>query len=89
MKQVILVNSKDNVVTAVSEILENTTISVNSQIITVKQSISFGHKIAIDDIKKGEDIIKYGESIGMAKEDIAQGKWVHTHNVEETYRPPE
>lgn len=89
MKQVILVNSKDNVVTAVSEILENTTISVNDQTITVKQSISFGHKIAIDDIKKGEDIIKYGESIGMAKEDIAQGEWVHTHNVEETYRPPE
>ncbi|WP_287582291.1 UxaA family hydrolase [Candidatus Borrarchaeum sp.] len=89
MKQVILVNSKDNVVTAVSEILENTTISVNDQTITVKQSISFGHKIAIDDIKKGEDIIKYGESVGMAKEDIAQGGWVHTHNVEETYRPPE
>ena len=44
MKQVILVNSKDNVVTAVSEILENTTISINDQTITVKQSISFGHK---------------------------------------------
>ena len=89
MKQVILVNSKDNVVTAVSEILENTIISVNCQTITVKQSISFGHKIAIDDIKKGEDIIKYGESIGIAKEDITQGEWVHTHNVEETYRAPE
>jgi hypothetical protein len=89
MKRIILVNSNDNVVTAVSEIPENTAISVNGQTIEVKQSISFGHKIAIEDIKKGEDIIKYGESIGMAKDDIAQGEWVHTHNVEETYRSPE
>ena len=55
----------------------------------MKQAIAFGHKIAIDDIKKGDDVIKYGESIGIAKEDISQGEWVHTHNVEETYRPPE
>ncbi|MFX1466238.1 MAG: UxaA family hydrolase [Promethearchaeota archaeon] len=89
MKQFIIVNPKDNVITAVSNISEGTTISVNDRTIKTKQVIAFGHKIAIDDIKKGEDVIKYGESIGIAKDDIAQGEWVHTHNVEETYRPPE
>ena len=29
-----------------------------------------GHKIAINDIKKGENIIKYGYPIGHATEDI-------------------
>ncbi len=40
-----------------------------------------GHKIALKDIKKGENIIKYGMPIGHALEDIAAGTHVHTHNV--------
>ena len=33
------------------------------------------------DIKAGEDIIKYGNRIGIAKEDIKAGDWIHTHNI--------
>ena len=40
-----------------------------------------GHKIALRDIKAGEDIIKYGYSIGHAVEDIKEGDHVHTHNI--------
>lgn len=40
-----------------------------------------GHKIALRDIKAGEDIIKYGYSIGHAVEDIQEGDHVHTHNI--------
>lgn len=40
-----------------------------------------GHKIALSDIKKGENVIKYGYPIGHATEDIAAGEHVHTHNV--------
>lgn len=40
-----------------------------------------GHKIALRDIKKGEDIIKYGYKIGHATEDIKKGEHVHTHNI--------
>lgn len=43
-----------------------------------------GHKIALHDIKKGQDIIKYGYSIGHATEDIKQGEHVHTHNIKTT-----
>lgn len=41
-----------------------------------------GHKVALRDIAKGEPIVKYGSSIGRAKEDIRAGEWVHTHNLE-------
>lgn len=41
-----------------------------------------GHKIALDDIKKGQKIIKYGYSIGKAKEYIKKGEHIHTHNVQ-------
>lgn len=40
-----------------------------------------GHKTALCDIKKGENIIKYGYPIGHATEDIKKGEHVHTHNL--------
>ncbi len=43
--------------------------------------IPAGHKYALDDIKKGQTVIKYGQIIGRAKCDIKKGEWVHTHNV--------
>ena len=40
-----------------------------------------GHKYALKEIAQGEYVIKYGEIIGRATQNIAQGEWVHTHNV--------
>ncbi len=40
-----------------------------------------GHKIALCDIKEGQEIIKYGYSIGHAVGDIKKGEHVHTHNI--------
>ena len=47
----------------------------------VEVDLSTGHKIAICDIKKGENVIKYGYPIGHATEDIKAGDSVHTHNT--------
>ncbi len=44
--------------------------------------IPYGHKIALRPIAEGEDVIKYGLSIGSASEDIPAGSYVHIHNVE-------
>ena len=40
-----------------------------------------GHKIALENISKGEDIIKYGFPIGVATDNIALGEKVHTENM--------
>ena len=61
----------------------------------VDVNLEDGHKCALFDIKKGENIIKYGNPIGHATEDIKAGEHVHTHNVktnlsgnlEYTYEP--
>ena len=47
----------------------------------VEVNLESGHKYAIRDIAKGENIIKYGNPIGYATEDIKCGDHVHTHNV--------
>lgn len=46
-----------------------------------KHEIYAGHKIALCNIDKGEDVIKYGMPIGVATEDIKKGEHVHVHNV--------
>ena len=45
------------------------------------EQIPAGHKYALRSINKDEYVIKYGEIIGRATQEIAQGEWVHTHNV--------
>lgn len=47
----------------------------------VKVNLDNGHKYAIKDIAKGDSIIKYGFSIGIAKEDIKAEEHIHTHNL--------
>jgi altronate hydrolase len=57
--------------------------------------IPVGHKVALVDIPAGADIIKYGNPIGHATQEILAGAWVHSHNlatnlgvmVEYTYAP--
>ncbi len=61
----------------------------------VDVNLEDGHKYALRDIKSGENIIKYGNPIGHATEDIKAGEHVHSHNVktnlsgnlEYTYEP--
>lgn len=47
----------------------------------VEINLGNGHKYALRDIKSGENIIKYGQPIGHATEDIKKGDHVHTQNV--------
>jgi (2R)-sulfolactate sulfo-lyase subunit alpha len=52
--------------------------------ITALDAIPIGHKVALDDIKKGDTILKYGHSIGKAVADIGKGHHVHVHNLKTT-----
>ncbi len=47
----------------------------------VEVNLEDGHKYALSDIAKGENVIKYGNPIGHATEDIKKGSHVHTHNM--------
>ena len=43
--------------------------------------LATGHKIALCNIAKGTDVIKYGYPIGFATADISKGESVHSHNM--------
>lgn len=46
-----------------------------------KDFIGRGHKVALRLIKTGEDVLKYGQVIGVATQDIEPGQHVHLHNL--------
>ncbi len=84
--EALLLNSKDNVATAVIQLESGQSITVkngaNNIYIDLIHAIPFGHKFALRDIEPGEKIIKYGEVIGQATAKINLGEHVHVHNVE-------
>ena len=45
------------------------------------EAIAFCNKIALRDIASGEEVLKYGEVIGKATEDIRKGCLVNDRNI--------
>lgn len=81
MKEFIKINECDNVIIALRDYKKDEVIDLEDEKITLLEDINRGHKIAIKNINKGENIVKYGLPIGYALEDIKIGSWVHTHNT--------
>ena len=76
---------KDNCATSLMSLAENEVIELLDRKIKLSQPISSGHKFALIEIKKGENVIKYGEIIGIATDDINIGDWIHIHNIKSHY----
>jgi len=81
----IKVNARDNVANALTEMKVGEIVVVESGNkklrVIIKSNIPFGHKFATKKILKDEEVIKYGEVIGKATQNIKMGEHVHIHNV--------
>lgn len=81
MKNVIRLHSNDNVVIALSPLSSGQTIDIEGKHIELSEDVEKGHKIALEPIAEGNNVIKYGAPIGHAKSDILPGQWVHTAHI--------
>ncbi|WP_166244492.1 UxaA family hydrolase [Paenibacillus turpanensis] len=79
--RIMRLNEKDNVAVALHDLEPGTRLGFGVLQLITDQRIPKGHKIALQDIAAGNNVMKYGYSIGLAKTDIAAGQWVHTHNM--------
>jgi altronate hydrolase len=76
------VNPADNVAIAIRQIAKGEDVLVDGmKLATAVEDIAPSHKIALIDIKSGGVVVRYGEPIVQAKEDIRKGQWVHVHNT--------
>jgi altronate dehydratase len=77
----LVISPHDNVATALEPLDPGQTLVIGGQSITVAEATPRGHKIALRLIRAGEDVLKYGSTIGTATSDILPGAHVHIHNV--------
>lgn len=49
--------------------------------VDVLGQIPLGHKVALQDLAAGTEVIEYGTVIGQATSDIRTGEYVHIHNI--------
>ena len=84
----IIHDEKDNVGVVVIETTKkgqdcNAWIMENDKTIKINSisEIPLGHKIALQDLKEGDTILKYGHDIGKVVKSIKKGEHVHVHNV--------
>ncbi len=84
-EKAIVIDQKDSVAVAVAELAPGDCCSVRVgdelRSFEIREKIPFGHKFALRRISKGDNVLKYGEAIGEAAQDIEPGTWVHVHNL--------
>jgi altronate dehydratase small subunit len=85
-KRGLLLGDEDNVGNVLEDVLQGETVQLllRGKVVPIEAiaTIPFGFKIALSDIKAGDPIIKYNETIGIASEHIKRGALVHVHNLE-------
>ncbi|REF37874.1 UxaA family hydrolase [Thermasporomyces composti] len=74
-------HADDNVVIAMRDIEPGTYQLPGGGTLDVTDVIPRGHKLAVTPVAEGQPVRKYGQVIGFAKEAIAPGRHVHTHNT--------
>lgn len=87
MKRAVCMAEGDMVATALDDLAPGDRVSIQLSgsgeimVLTAKQKIPFGNKIALTDIPAGVSVIKYGASIGQSTREIPRETLVHVHNV--------
>ncbi len=88
MSRGLVMHSKDNVATVLEDIAseQNVEIEGGGEILMIyaTEAIPFGHKIALRKISSSGKVLKYGEVIGTATQNISAGSHVHVHNIKST-----
>lgn len=73
------IKDQDNVVVVTSDTKAGTEILEG---LKVNQDIPQAHKVALQDIPAGGEIIRYGVVLGYAINDIKKGDWINEHMLE-------
>ncbi|MBQ9015027.1 MAG: altronate dehydratase [Firmicutes bacterium] len=79
--KIIKIRGTDNVAVALEALCPGETVRAGDVEAAVREAVPAGHKLALQRIEAGEDVIKYGYPIGRAVQVIEAGEHVHTHNL--------
>ncbi|MGO4547205.1 UxaA family hydrolase [Paenibacillus sp. 2TAB23] len=82
MNSWVRLHEQDHVVIALQPFAKGDMLTLeNGAELVLQEEVPKGHKVLTKAVRTGEHVLKFGYSIGVAKEDIKPGSWVHTHNM--------
>lgn len=82
LKRMLIINPADNVGVVMEDVEKGDEVTADGTKVVALENIEFAHKIVLCDLAPGDEIVKYGESIGYALKSIKKGEWVHNHNLD-------
>ncbi|MBM3811366.1 MAG: altronate dehydratase [Acidimicrobiia bacterium] len=74
-------SGRDNVAIARVPLAAGQPVRAGGRELEVKDAIPAGHKVALERIAAGGEIVRYGQEMGRARVEIEPGRHVHVHNV--------
>src|SRR5204863_1157333 len=79
--KVLKLDSKDNVLIALTDLCRGEQVSFDSQTYTLEMDVPAKHKFATEDLAAGARVIMYGVLVGKATETIRRGGLLATRNI--------
>lgn len=79
--KIIKVNPADNVIVALTDLVQGETIAFEGSVVTPTHDVKAKHKIAESALNEGDSIFMYGVLIGKATQFIQKGEVLTTQNV--------
>ena len=80
-KPVLKIHEDDNVLVALKDLLSGTSLTLDNKELTLQQNVAAKHKIFINDMAAGDDVIMYGVLVGKVQSDISKGGVMTTTNT--------
>ena len=80
-KNLLLIQPNDNVAIALRPLRAGAVCAVGEKKIILKEDIPAAHKVALENIAPGQDVVRYGSPLARATAPIEAGEHVHIHNV--------
>jgi altronate dehydratase small subunit len=81
----LVIHPDDNVAVALRDLTRGESVSLivggRPRHLAIREPIPANHKVALQPIRRGAGIVKYGEVMGEATRAIPAGSHVHIHNV--------
>lgn len=78
-RKYVRIKEQDNVVVVVQDTAAGTEIMEG---LVANQDIPQAHKVALEDIPAGGEVVRYGVVLGYAVQDMKKGDWINEHMLE-------
>lgn len=79
--QLITLDARDNIAIAIADLRAGDVVTLGAESIRIISDVPRGHKVALETLESGSDVLRYGEIIGATTKDVSVGEHVHIHNL--------